>query len=1510
MKRIVAISAVLLCLQVFHVQAQGVLWEEPEILKTNAGEFLEVVSNGDQAVMLWQDITERNSESGSIYLSLQSTRDGLAFNENRRFAGPYEYRGRPAKMYSAALNSGGLLYAAVLDGQNSFTLFGSTDQGSSFREYGEFTSENTITSIRLSFTANGRLLLFATMVRVENEEDESEVSLTTRVGTQYIAASYYDQDAGFQDLKDISGSGLEFSYLPFHVSHSGRDYCFFQAQAIDSVGSNNLFMVQSNNNGSTWNAPVNLTENLLIEGDGPEDNYVNQRPSALSWQNRLMLVWERSSGGSNSTVIISEVSTGGALQGQPRRVSDGPNSLFPRLAGYKDVLYCSYFEKPRASDGRIVIKEESGFTFLDSQFAGIAGDSSFPWPYKLNGKLFYAWENQRNDRTRIAHLTEDISVDTPALSAENFRAGGRDSKSRLIIRWQNPSDTSGIEGSSWVWTQNPGVEVDTDRVVSGVNDIILSAPEDGQWYFKIRTKDYAGNWSEPAVVTYFRDTTPPGRPRIIPPEVDENGFVVSNTFSLEWLPPDDPDVAGYAYTTSYAAPFYADPDTWNSVSLEVGRTVMTNDTGVTYNNHDNGVWVFGVRAIDTTGNASPVTELAFKLNKYKPVTYITSVSASTDRSGTINMEIRGRGFSAGGAVERVLLDRDGSAPWDYEYSLSSGAYTVNSDRRISSLEIQDIETGVYRVGVVHPTRGLYMKNHYVSLESGGTVKFGYYVYEPGQRNQSVMIQDERFNFSHGVVILLIMVLGLLTAFSFRRVYAYYQETVVLRKGIESLFTGKRITKAEYKRATYMKQKGLSLRFKFAASILLLVISVILMIAVPVGYYMITNQQQSLARNLEQKAELMLSGMITSAETYLQSQSIIDLENLIVQTEAMEEVNNSYILGQGTNDPDSKLYIWASTDEALDFFPGEELFNSELVPFLRQLREDKNTQAERVNGEKVNEYYRILREIDELIRTGGVNIDARVAALREEAETILQDIRSADYQIAKDLKSFPEYRISNFSSEDPLYYFYVPLVNSTIRDAEPYRGAIVIQVSIETILAEISEAQTTLIRIILIISLIVVVIGFAGSFFLASITVNPIKRVVKGLEKIRDTEDKSQLKGHIITVKSKDELSLLADTVNQMTMGLVKAAEAAKDLTVGKEVQKMFIPLEKKRSGEYATTGSEENDDIEFFGYYEGAKGVSGDYFYYMRLDDEYYTVIKCDVAGKGVPAALIMVEVASIYLNYFKDWTYKNKGIKLDKLVSRTNDLLEERKFQGRFAALNVGIINIKTGKSWFCNAGDNLMIMWDESRGTVIQKELPEAPAAGVFPSMLVEMKNGFKQEPIKLDRGDIIFLATDGLEEAKRFYRDSNYNRITKKIPSANENEPDEEIDGEEFTLERFKAIIDAVFSMGTFKLELELAPNPEEEMVFNFNECEGKLDEAVMAIISVEKIFRMVPDPNAGAEDRIMIDPVVDDFLQKHFVQYRKYFNNPVDVSENPDYRFYTHLKEDEQYDDLTIVAIKKK
>ena len=463
-----------------------------------------------------------------------------------------------------------------------------------------------------------------------------------------------------------------------------------------------------------------------------------------------------------------------------------------------------------------------------------------------------------------------------------------------------------------------------------------------------------------------------------------------------------------------------------------------------------------------------------------------------------------------------------------------------------------------------------------------------------------------------------------------------------------------------------------------------------------------------------------------------------------------------------------------------------------------------------------------------------------------------------------------------------------------------------EISTASALETLSITIRTLVFTTAVVALLAIAIGIGGALILASVIVSPLIKLVSHVEKISATEDKEKLEGQDIIVKSRDEIGLLGNTINEMTHGLVKAAAASKDLSVGKEIQKMFLPLETDEKGTKLSTGILKEKNISFFGYYEGAKGVSGDYFDYIRLDDRYYAVIKCDIAGKGVSAALIMVEVATLFQNYFKTWNYSSEGLKIDRLVSLINDTIESRGFNGRFAAFTLIIIDSISLNAFFCNAGDNLVHIFKKKTGKMELIRLPQVSAAGVFPSDLIQMKGGFPVVKYQLEKGDVLFLYTDGIEESKRFFRDSQFEvmNVVKEsnIPGGGE----ECIDNEELGMERVHRIIEAVFSKQKYVLNKIHNPR-KEELKFDFSSLDGSLEDAVMALVSVEKIFRIYKDFNSTEEDLVNVDKKVDSFLKRTFKSYDFYCGTKKEDSEHKEYLYYTGIKEDEQYDDLTILGI---
>jgi hypothetical protein len=350
---------------------------------------------------------------------------------------------------------------------------------------------------------------------------------------------------------------------------------------------------------------------------------------------------------------------------------------------------------------------------------------------------------------------------------------------------------------------------------------------------------------------------------------------------------------------------------------------------------------------------------------------------------------------------------------------------------------------------------------------------------------------------------------------------------------------------------------------------------------------------------------------------------------------------------------------------------------------------------------------------------------------------------------------------------------------------------------------------------------------------------------------------------------------------------------------------MFISLDVAPDGTKGSVGGTETDKIEIFGFYEGAKTVSGDYFEFVKLDEKHYAFIKCDVAGKGVPAALVMVEVATLFSSFTRKWPQSQEKFRLDRFVYEVNDMLEVRGFKGRFAAFLVCILNVETGVSYLCNAGDKLLHYFGAAERAMKTLSLPNSPASGVFPSSLVELQSGFQQVKHTLRPG----------EEDHRYFRDIAGNQLTYDAPDV-ENErrygfaPKKGEDYEMIETPRVFGVLEACLNRSTFMMTKFYNPVPGEEFTFDFRSGGGTPREAVLAVIGMDKVFRIYKDSATDQSSRVRVERNVADALRKHFVQFDQYFSHPVDDDGKSPQVIFSHLKEDDQFDDLTILMVRKK
>jgi CRP-like cAMP-binding protein len=137
------------------------------------------------------------------------------------------------------------------------------------------------------------------------------------------------------------------------------------------------------------------------------------------------------------------------------------------------------------------------------------------------------------------------------------------------------------------------------------------------------------------------------------------------------------------------------------------------------------------------------------------------------------------------------------------------------------------------------------------------------------------------------------------------------------------------------------------------------------------------------------------------------------------------------------------------------------------------------------------------------------------------------------------------------------------------------------------------------------------------------------------------------------------------------------------------------------------------------------------------IDERHLALTIGDVSGKGVPAALYMA-AAQTALRL----ALRQHG-KLDAGIAAANDLLVANNREAMFASLFCAVIDVGNGDLAACNCGQPAPFILRRNGGC---DRIPSSnPPLGVQPA------TQFKTSRMPMEEGDLIFLTTDGLPDAR---------------------------------------------------------------------------------------------------------------------------------------------------------------
>ena len=161
------------------------------------------------------------------------------------------------------------------------------------------------------------------------------------------------------------------------------------------------------------------------------------------------------------------------------------------------------------------------------------------------------------------------------------------------------------------------------------------------------------------------------------------------------------------------------------------------------------------------------------------------------------------------------------------------------------------------------------------------------------------------------------------------------------------------------------------------------------------------------------------------------------------------------------------------------------------------------------------------------------------------------------------------------------------------------------------------------------------------------------------------------------------------------------------------------------------------DRLECVGFCRPARSIGGDYYDLIPFSDGQFALTLGDVAGKGIPAAVMMASIQTLLRSLLK------RGVNdLAAVLTALNDSFFETSDPERFSTLLCGVISSDRKLFSYANAGHvpPLLIHAD---GRLERLEEADCPVA-MLPSM------SYHQATAALEPGDTLVIVSDGIVEA----------------------------------------------------------------------------------------------------------------------------------------------------------------
>jgi serine phosphatase RsbU (regulator of sigma subunit)/anti-sigma regulatory factor (Ser/Thr protein kinase) len=199
---------------------------------------------------------------------------------------------------------------------------------------------------------------------------------------------------------------------------------------------------------------------------------------------------------------------------------------------------------------------------------------------------------------------------------------------------------------------------------------------------------------------------------------------------------------------------------------------------------------------------------------------------------------------------------------------------------------------------------------------------------------------------------------------------------------------------------------------------------------------------------------------------------------------------------------------------------------------------------------------------------------------------------------------------------------------------------------------------------------------------------------------------------------------VAQLVRQQEAEARERQRIEQELQVAQLIQQHFLPTTLPQPAGWSIEA-----------YYRPARAVGGDFYDLVERPDGTISFAIGDVTDKGVPAAMVMAATRSLL---------RSAGNRVDspgEVLAQVNDLLHGDIPSRMFVTCLYGILDPRTGRLRFANAGQNLpFVRDDEGAHELDARGMP----LGLMPGMT------YAETQAQLAPGQQVLLHSDGIAEA----------------------------------------------------------------------------------------------------------------------------------------------------------------